>query len=252
MTLCPSTRRCTRDAPRGSSSGPPSALACAAPRGSFVSLRRPGALSFHAIPLSNRKRVCSAGGRRAVCSPGCRRRSPEGSRKARARLRLRPVCRHARATQEPPPGVGAHAGLSRRVPLALAGPRGWDFQQILDVAGRRKDVRVLGEVSDEELAALYQSCSVFCYPSLYEGFGLPLLEAMCAGAPCVTSSASSLQKSAGTPWSMSTRPALRRYGGDRASACLGGGTGSLGSPGQRSRYRLFLAPHCGQKPSRRS
>jgi alpha-1,3-rhamnosyl/mannosyltransferase len=91
----------------------------------------------------------------------------------------------------------AHAGLSRRVPLALVGPRGWDFERILDDAGRRDDVRVLGQVSDTDLAALYQACSVFCYPSLYEGFGLPLLEAMAAGAACVTSSVSSLPEVGG-------------------------------------------------------
>jgi glycosyltransferase involved in cell wall biosynthesis len=91
----------------------------------------------------------------------------------------------------------AHAGLSRHITLALVGPRGWDFEQILEDVGRRDDVRLLGQVSDEDLAALYQSCSVFCYPSLYEGFGLPLLEAMAAGAACVTSSVSSLPEVGG-------------------------------------------------------
>jgi glycosyltransferase involved in cell wall biosynthesis len=86
----------------------------------------------------------------------------------------------------------AHAGLSRPVQLALVGPRGWEFQPILEEAGRRPDVRLLGQISDEDLAALYQACTVFCYPSLYEGFGLPLLEAMAAGAACITSSVSSL------------------------------------------------------------
>jgi glycosyltransferase involved in cell wall biosynthesis len=52
-------------------------------------------------------------------------------------------------------------------------------------------------VSDDDLAALYQACTVFCYPSLYEGFGLPLLEAMAAGAACVTSSVSSLPEVGG-------------------------------------------------------
>jgi glycosyltransferase involved in cell wall biosynthesis len=92
----------------------------------------------------------------------------------------------------------AHAGLSRRIQLALVGPRGWEFREILEEAGRREGVRVLGEISDDDLAALYQSCTVFCYPSLYEGFGLPLLEAMAAGAACVTSSVSSLPEVGGS------------------------------------------------------
>jgi glycosyltransferase involved in cell wall biosynthesis len=91
----------------------------------------------------------------------------------------------------------AHAGLSRRVQLALVGPRGWEFGPILEEADRRDDVRVLGQVSDEDLAALYQACTVFCYPSLYEGFGLPLLEAMAGGAACLTSSVSSLPEVGG-------------------------------------------------------
>jgi glycosyltransferase involved in cell wall biosynthesis len=91
----------------------------------------------------------------------------------------------------------AHAGLTRPVQLALVGPAGWEFQPILEEAGRRDDVRLLGQISDADLAALYQACMVFCYPSLYEGFGLPLLEAMSAGAACVTSSVSSLPEVGG-------------------------------------------------------
>ncbi len=91
----------------------------------------------------------------------------------------------------------AHGGLARRVELALVGPRGWEFEPILEEAGRRDDVHVLGQISDDDLAALYQACTVFCYPSLYEGFGLPLLEAMAAGAACVTSSVSSLPEVGG-------------------------------------------------------
>jgi glycosyltransferase involved in cell wall biosynthesis len=89
----------------------------------------------------------------------------------------------------------AHEAL--RAQLVLVGPQGWEFEPILQEASRRDDVRVLGQVSDDDLAALYQACTVFCYPSLYEGFGLPLLEAMTAGAACVTSSVSSLPEVGG-------------------------------------------------------
>ena len=91
----------------------------------------------------------------------------------------------------------AHDGLASSAQLVLVGPQGWEFEPVLEEASRRDDVRVLGQVSDEDLAALYQACTVFCYPSLYEGFGLPLLEAMAAGAACVTSSVSSLPEVGG-------------------------------------------------------
>ena len=90
----------------------------------------------------------------------------------------------------------AHAGLAPSVQLALVGPRGWDFEPILEAASR-DGVRILGQIPDGDLRALYQACTVFCYPSLYEGFGLPLLEAMSAGAACVTSSVSSLPEVGG-------------------------------------------------------
>jgi glycosyltransferase involved in cell wall biosynthesis len=91
----------------------------------------------------------------------------------------------------------AHAALSHETQLALVGPRGWEFEPILERAAGAKNVSVLGEVSDDDLAALYRACTVFCYPSLYEGFGLPLLEAMAAGAACVTSSVTSLPEVGG-------------------------------------------------------
>jgi glycosyltransferase involved in cell wall biosynthesis len=91
----------------------------------------------------------------------------------------------------------AHAGLSLEIQLVLVGPPGWEFEPILEQARRQANVRVLGQVPDEDLAALYQACTVFCYPSLYEGFGLPLLEAMASGAACVTSSVSSLPEVGG-------------------------------------------------------
>lgn len=60
-----------------------------------------------------------------------------------------------------------------------------------------KDVRFLGYVSDEKLAILYRLASLFAFPSLYEGFGLPALEAMASGTPVLTSNVSSLPEVAG-------------------------------------------------------
>lgn len=61
----------------------------------------------------------------------------------------------------------------------------------------RPGVRVLGYLSEQELGAAYANADVVCYPSLEEGFGLPVLEAMAAGAPVVTSDASCLPEIAG-------------------------------------------------------
>ena len=60
-----------------------------------------------------------------------------------------------------------------------------------------KHVRFLGFVSDDTLAALYRLAAVFVFPSLYEGFGLPPLEAMASGAPVITSNVSSLPEVVG-------------------------------------------------------
>jgi glycosyltransferase involved in cell wall biosynthesis len=80
--------------------------------------------------------------------------------------------------------------------LALVGPRGWDDAPIL-ASARAAGAQLLGRVSDEELRALYAGAEAFAYPSLYEGFGLPVLEAMAAGTPVVTSNVSSLPEVAG-------------------------------------------------------
>jgi Glycosyl transferases group 1 len=88
--------------------------------------------------------------------------------------------------------------LRRSYPLLLVGPRGWDENEILQAAEQRADsVRVTGFVPEDDLARLYAGCAVFCFPSLYEGFGLPVLEAMAAGAPVVTSKTSSLPEVGG-------------------------------------------------------
>src|SRR5207248_5900504 len=66
------------------------------------------------------------------------------------------------------------------IELRLAGRRREDFPALPDEPG----LRILGEVSDDDLAALYSQALAFVYPSLDEGFGLPVLEAMQCGA-CV-------------------------------------------------------------------
>jgi glycosyltransferase involved in cell wall biosynthesis len=83
-------------------------------------------------------------------------------------------------------------------PLVVVGALGWDTGETLDaLRSLGRSARMLGFVPDEELAELYRRCGVFCYPSLGEGFGLPVLEAMSLGAATVTSNLSSLPEVGG-------------------------------------------------------
>ena len=91
--------------------------------------------------------------------------------------------------------IAARPGL-RDVRLVLVGALGWKSESLMETirtAGIPSDrLMLLGHVPDEDLGALLTGASVFAYPSLYEGFGLPVLEAMQCGAPVVTSNTSSL------------------------------------------------------------
>jgi glycosyltransferase involved in cell wall biosynthesis len=79
--------------------------------------------------------------------------------------------------------------------LLMAGPE--PSPELRRQADQLKRVRFLVNVTDTELAALYRHAAVFLFPSLYEGFGMPVLEAMAAGCPVVCSSAASLPEVAG-------------------------------------------------------
>jgi len=82
--------------------------------------------------------------------------------------------------------------------LLIAGGRGWLYEEILAEARQHADrVRLLGFVDDTDLPALYRHAALFAFPSLYEGFGLPVLEAMACGVPVVCSNSSSLPEVAG-------------------------------------------------------
>jgi glycosyltransferase involved in cell wall biosynthesis len=91
------------------------------------------------------------------------------------------------------------AGLGARHSLVLTGPVGWHAQGLMrelaaDAPGR---VVLTGSVSPEDLDAMYRGADLFVYPSLYEGFGLPVVEAMARGVPCIVSASSSLPEVAG-------------------------------------------------------
>lgn len=84
--------------------------------------------------------------------------------------------------------------------LLLAGRPGWRYRPILEAAAcspAADRIRVLGPVSPGELAGLLAAAMVLAYPSLYEGFGLPVVEAFAAGVPVLTSDRSSLPEVAG-------------------------------------------------------
>lgn len=100
--------------------------------------------------------------------------------------------------------LSAYASLVSRnqksLPLILAGGKGWledGLEELIRELGINKHVKILGYVADDELAWLYRNCFAFIYPSLFEGFGLPVLEALSLGAAVVTSNTTSLPEVAG-------------------------------------------------------
>lgn len=99
--------------------------------------------------------------------------------------------------------IDAYARLpevARQVSLIIAGGRGWgdsDLAAAINKAGLGERVRLTGYVDESELATLYAHAHALAMPSLYEGFGLPLVEAIAYGLPIITGNGSSMPEVAG-------------------------------------------------------
>ena len=143
------------------------------------------------------------------------------------------------ATLEPRKNLGAlleaYDLLAGELLLAVVGSEGWGEQPLLD----RPGVRRLGFVSDEELARLYRGAAVAVYPSRFEGFGIPIVEAMASGCPVVSSSHPSLDEASGGAAVRADPedPAAIAAAIERRHRAAGGARG----PGSRSRSGLHLA-----------
>jgi len=100
--------------------------------------------------------------------------------------------------------IRAFAKLKRkraiRQKLVIVGPRGWHCKEVFNTAketGLNNEIIFTGYVSDEDLPYIYNGADIFVYPSFYEGFGFPPLEAMACGVPVITSNVSSLPEVVG-------------------------------------------------------
>ncbi|QQS20179.1 glycosyltransferase family 4 protein [Candidatus Saccharibacteria bacterium] len=87
-------------------------------------------------------------------------------------------------------------------PLLLVGAKGWQDGEIVEIIARLKSagntiLRPSGYVNDADLPAIYSGASLFVYPSIYEGFGIPPIEAMACGVPVISSDNSSLPEAVG-------------------------------------------------------
>ncbi len=156
-----------------------------------------------------RVHVVYSGARRGV-RPGARCRSDRAcSGTLRRRRALLFVCRHVAAAQEPRPRhrrvrpVGRRSRLAPTlsdVQLVLAGKRGWLYDDLFAQVtrlGLASRVIFPGYVEEADLPALLSGALALVFPSLYEGFGIPVLEAGACGVPVITSNTSSLPEVAG-------------------------------------------------------
>lgn len=160
------------------------------------------------------------------------RRQPDDADERARRLDLPKEYVLSLATLEPRKGLDVLIAAmaepaAPRIPLVLVGQPGWGgIDPLAEANARNVDARALGRISDEDLAVVLHRATVLAAPSRAEGFGLPVLEAMQAGVPAVTSDA----------------PALVEVGGDATlvvprddPAALAEALGRTGDPATRER-----------------
>jgi glycosyltransferase involved in cell wall biosynthesis len=141
--------------------------------------------------------------------PGCRPLPPEAVAAFSARSGLPEQFVLTLGTLQPRKNVAtllrAYAELTRRMgdrlpALVIAGAPGWgrsDLPALIEALGLRERVILAGYVPPEDLPALYNAALLLAYPSRYEGFGLPVVEAMACGTPVVLADATSLPEVGG-------------------------------------------------------
>ncbi|MFQ5556458.1 MAG: glycosyltransferase family 4 protein, partial [Acidimicrobiales bacterium] len=127
--------------------------------------------------------------------------TPSGAETVRARLGLPSTFVLWVGTAEPRKNLrGLLAAIERAttdVPMVLVGPDGWGTDLEALIAATAHDVIRVGQLSSADLRALYSLARVFVYPSLLEGFGMPVLEAMAQGTPVITSSGTATEEVCG-------------------------------------------------------
>lgn len=128
--------------------------------------------------------------------------------------------------------------------LVLVGPAGWGDdaleRELLSRLGER--VHITGRLDDEELAAAYSGARAFCFPSIWEGFGLPVLEAMAYGAPVVTSAGTCMAEVCGDAGLLAAPDSPREIAARLAEA-VGPAHDELARAG-RERARTFTWDAC--------
>lgn len=144
------------------------------------------------------------------CEPRFRPAAAQAVAEVAARYRLPPRYLLAVGVQDPRKNLTAllqafarlrrHGDIDAGVQLVLAGTQGRlaaPLARTVRALGLESAVVLPGFIDDDDLPAVYSGAAVFVFPSLYEGFGLPVLEAMACGAPVVTSNAASMTEVAG-------------------------------------------------------
>jgi glycosyltransferase involved in cell wall biosynthesis len=94
----------------------------------------------------------------------------------------------------------ANEGRFKGVKLVIAGRKGWMYEEIFKLVREfrlQNDIYFPGYIEDGDVPLLYRGAEAFVFPSLYEGFGMPPLEAMACGVPVITSNTSSLPEVVG-------------------------------------------------------